>query len=46
MRRTNGLIPDIQCPNWDNSLRRNSAVNRLDPARFSPDASNNPQAAA
>jgi hypothetical protein len=42
MRRTNGLIPDNQCPNWDIALRRNSAVNRLDPARFSPDAGNNP----
>jgi hypothetical protein len=42
MRRTNGLITDIQCPNWDNSLRRNSAANHLDPARFSPDAGNNP----
>jgi hypothetical protein len=36
------LIPDIQCPNWDNRLRRNSAANRHDPARFSPEACNNP----
>jgi hypothetical protein len=42
MRRTNGLIKDIQCPNWDNSLRRNSAANFLDPARFPPDLRDNP----
>jgi hypothetical protein len=42
MRRVDGLIPDIQCPNWDNRLRRNSAANFLDPARIPPDAGNNP----
>jgi len=29
MRRTNGLIQDFQCPNWDISSRRNSAANFL-----------------
>src|SRR6476659_4048516 len=29
MRRTNGLIQDFQCPNWDISARRNSAANFL-----------------
>src|SRR5690349_21046910 len=45
MRRVGGLIPDIQCPNWDNRLCRNSAATCLDPARISPDARNNPQKA-
>src|SRR5204863_8863063 len=29
MRRTNGLIQDFQCPNWDISTRRNSAADFL-----------------
>ncbi|HXI08889.1 MAG TPA: hypothetical protein VNJ49_21465 [Bradyrhizobium sp.] len=41
MRRVDGLISDIQCPNWDNPLSRNSAANNLDPAKFPPGNRNN-----